>query len=129
MALFFSFLIAMLVTMALIPPLIRVAGRWQIVDLPNERKVHLHAIPRVGGLAMAVGAMLPLLLWLWSSPQVIALLAGMAVILAFGVWDDRVDLDYRLKFAGQSLAALIVWWAGVRVGYLPWIGELSRYGP
>ena len=125
MALFFSFLIAMLVTMALIPPLIRVAGRWQIVDLPNERKVHLHAIPRVGGLAMAVGAMLPLLLWLWSSPQVIALLAGMAVILAFGVWDDRVDLDYRLKFAGQSLAALIVWWAGVRVGYLPWIGELS----
>ena len=57
MALFFSFLIAMLVTMALIPPLIRVAGRWQIVDLPNERKVHLHAIPRVGGLAMAVGAM------------------------------------------------------------------------
>lgn len=125
MALFFSFLIAMLVTMALIPPLIRVAERWQFVDMPNERKVHLRAIPRVGGVAMVAGAVLPLILWLWSSPQVVALLGGMGVIVAFGVWDDRVDLDYRLKFAGQCLAALIVWGAGVRVGYLPWIGQLA----
>jgi UDP-GlcNAc:undecaprenyl-phosphate GlcNAc-1-phosphate transferase len=115
----------MLVTMALIPPLIRVAERWQFVDMPNERKVHLRAIPRVGGVAMVVGAVLPLILWLWSSPQVIALLAGMGVIVVFGVWDDRADLDYRLKFAGQFLAALIVWGAGVRVGYLPWIAQLA----
>jgi len=125
MALFFSFLIAMLVTMALIPPLMRVARRWQFVDIPNERKVHLHAIPRVGGVAMVAGAVLPLILWLWPSPQVIALLAGIGVIVVFGVWDDRADLDYRLKFAGQCVAAIIVWWAGVRVGYLPWVGELT----
>lgn len=125
MALFFSFLIAMLVTMALIPPLMRVAERWQIVDLPNERKVHLRAVPRVGGVAMVAGVVLPVILWLWPSPQVIGMLLGMGVILAFGVWDDRADLDYRLKFAGQCLAALIVWWVGARVEYLPWIGELT----
>lgn len=125
MALFFSFLIAMLVTMALIPPLMRIAERWQIVDLPDERKVHLRAIPRVGGVAMVAGVVLPVILWLWPLPQVIGMLLGIGVILAFGVWDDRADLDYRLKFAGQCLAALIVWWVGARVEYLPWIGELT----
>lgn len=125
MILFFSFLIAMLVTMVLIPPLMRVAARLNIVDLPNDRKVHTVAIPRVGGVAMVVGAVLPLLLWLLPLPEVIGLLLGMGVILAFGVWDDRADLDYRLKFAGQCLAALIVWWAGARVEALPLIGELT----
>lgn len=125
MVLFFSFLIAMLVTMALIPPLMRVATRWQIVDLPNERKVHLHAVPRVGGVAMVAGAVLPPIVWLSSLPTVMGLLLGMAVILAFGVWDDRADLDYRLKFAGQILAAGIVWWAGVQMVALPWVGELN----
>jgi len=125
MVLFFSFLIAMFVTMALIPPLMRVAERLQIVDLPNDRKVHLQAIPRVGGMAMVAGTVLPAVLWLWSLPQMTGLLSAMAVILVFGVWDDRADLDYRLKFAGQCVAAVIVWWVGVRVTELPWVGEIS----
>src|SRR3569832_2257107 len=125
MVLFFSFLIAMFVTMALIPPLMRVAERLQIVDLPNDRKVHLQAIPRVGGMAMVAGTVLPAVLWLWSMPQMTGLLSAMAVILVFGVWDDRADLDYRLKFAGQCVAAVIVWWVGVRVTELPWVGEIS----
>src|SRR3569623_1381358 len=116
MVLFFCFLIAMFVTMALIPPLMRVAERLQIVDLPNDRKVHLQAIPRVGGTAM---------LGVWSLPQMTGLLSAMAVILGFGVWDDRADLDYRLKFAGQCVAAVIVWWVGVRVTELHWVGEIS----
>lgn len=125
MVLFFSFLIAMLVTMVLIPPLMRLATRFQIVDLPNERKVHFGAIPRVGGLAMVAGAVLPLMLWLWSTPQVVGLLVGIGIIVFFGVWDDRADLDYRIKFAGQILAAVFVWWMGVRVESLPWLGELA----
>lgn len=127
MVMFFSFLIAMLVTMALIPPLMRSAAWLQIVDLPNERKVHSGAIPRVGGLAMVAGAVLPPVLWLLPSPEVLGLLLGMAVILGFGLWDDRVDLDYRLKFAGQCLAALIVWWAGVRVDEWPVLGEVAPW--
>jgi UDP-GlcNAc:undecaprenyl-phosphate GlcNAc-1-phosphate transferase len=55
------------------------------VDLPNERKVHLRAVPRVGGVAMVAGVVLPVILWLWPSPQVIGMLLGMGVILAFGV--------------------------------------------
>src|SRR3569623_3604450 len=113
MVLLCSFLAAMLVTMALIPPVMRMASRLQIVDLPIERKVHCVATPRVGGLAMVAGAILPLIVWLWSLPQVMGLLMGIIVIVTFGVWDDRADLDYRLKFAGQCIAAVVVWWMGV----------------
>lgn len=106
MALFLTFVLATFVTMALIPPLIRTAERWQFVDLPDERKVHKYAVPRVGGIAMAIGAIVPLLLW--PGERVLTgLLAGAAVIVAFGVWDDRKNLDYRIKFLGQFVGAVI----------------------
>src|SRR3569832_664552 len=105
MVLFFSFLAAMLVTMALIPPLMRMATRLQIVDLPNERKVHCVAIPRVGGLAMVEGAILPLIVWLWSLPQVMGLLMGIFVIVSFGEWDDRAVLDFQHKNTNQNNTA------------------------
>src|SRR3569623_577287 len=127
MVLFCSFLVAMLVTMALIPPLMRMATRLQIVDLPNERKVHCVAIPRVGGLAMVAGAILQLIVWLWSLPQVMGLLMGIIVIVTYSVWDDRADLVYRLKVAGQCIAAGVGGWMGVRVEELPWIGESAPF--
>jgi len=122
-ALFFSFLIAMFVTMLLIPPLMRSAQRMHVVDFPGERKVHSAPIPRIGGVAMVVGAVLPIAMWLVPQREVIALLIGMGVILVFGVWDDRRDLDYRIKFFGQLIAALVVVvYGGVRIETLPFGG-------
>ncbi len=54
--LFFSSMTALLVCMALIPFLRIVAERFQIMDQPGGRKVHAHAVPRIGGIAFAVGA-------------------------------------------------------------------------
>ena len=123
MALFFSFLIAMFVTMLLIPPLMRSAQRWHFVDFPGERKVHSAPIPRIGGVAMVVGAVLPIAMWLVPQREVVGLLIGMGVILVFGVWDDRRDLNYRVKFLGQLIAALVVVLYGeVRIETLPFGG-------
>lgn len=123
MALFLSFLIAMFVTMLLIPPLMRTAQRWQFVDLPNERKVHTQAVPRIGGIAMVIGAVIPIALWLMPDREIIGLMAGIAIILVFGVWDDRRDLHWRVKIVGQLLASVCVVWLGdVRIGMLPFIG-------
>ena len=60
MTLFYSFVVATFVTMVSIRPLIRLAERMHIVDLPADRKVHDAPVPRLGGLAMAVSAILPL---------------------------------------------------------------------
>jgi UDP-GlcNAc:undecaprenyl-phosphate GlcNAc-1-phosphate transferase len=112
MDLLLAFVIAMVVTMALIPPLVRVAARLQVLDDPASRRVHSRPMPRVGGIAMAVGALLPLCLWLPMDRTLVAYLLAVLVLLVFGAWDDRVTLGARTKFVGQLIAVLIVMLAG-----------------
>jgi UDP-GlcNAc:undecaprenyl-phosphate GlcNAc-1-phosphate transferase len=112
MDLLLAFVIAMVVTMALIPPLARVAARLHVLDQPAGRKVHAQPIPRVGGIAMVVGSLLPLWLWLPMDSTLLAYLLAVIVLSVFGVWDDRVGLPVPAKFVGQLLAVLIVMVAG-----------------
>jgi UDP-GlcNAc:undecaprenyl-phosphate GlcNAc-1-phosphate transferase len=132
--LFFSSMTALLVCMALIPLLRLVAERFQIMDQPGGRKVHKHPVPRTGGIAFAVGACASIMWWVPKDSMVLSVLVGSGIIVAFGVWDDRVDLSYRSKLVGQLLAALAVVWGGdvwfTTLPFLPdvevpaWVGML-----
>src|SRR6266702_247499 len=102
--LFLAFVIALSVTGALIPLLARWAPAIGLTDAPGPRKVHSVPVPRVGGLAMAVGVLVPTLLPVELPPSIRGLLLGLVVLLIFGLWDDRVTLGYRTKFAGQVIA-------------------------
>lgn len=102
------FLVAILLSVTLVPILMKHAPRYGFIDNPDPRKVHVAPIPRTGGLAMVVGSLVPMLVWLPLDLQMRAFLAAILVITVFGMWDDRADLDYRLKFAGQVVAALLV---------------------
>jgi UDP-GlcNAc:undecaprenyl-phosphate/decaprenyl-phosphate GlcNAc-1-phosphate transferase len=106
--LFFSFIMSLLICMALIPPLRLLAGRFHIMDQPGERKVHQYPIPRVGGIAFAIGALVSILWWVPKDSTILSVLLGGLIILGFGVWDDRVNLNYRIKLFGQLAAALSV---------------------
>jgi UDP-GlcNAc:undecaprenyl-phosphate GlcNAc-1-phosphate transferase len=112
MDLLLAFVIAMMVTMALIPPLMRVAVRLQVLDDPIGRKVHTQPIPRVGGIAMGAGSLLPLCWWLPMDHPLVAYLLAALVLLVFGAWDDRVTLSPRTKLIGQLIAVLIVMLVG-----------------
>ena len=83
-----------------------------MLDVPDWRKVHGRPIPRVGGLAMAVGALVSALLWIRADGFFHAYLAGAAIIGLFGFLDDIRGIDYRAKFGGQIAAALILIFAG-----------------
>ena len=111
--------------MLLIPVLMRAAERLQFVDMPNERKVHSRAIPRIGGVAMVVGTMIPVAMWQEIDRSIAGFLLGVGVLFVFGVWDDRKDLDYRIKFAGQIAAILItVLYGGISFNEIPFVGVL-----
>ena len=119
MQLFLAFVVALSVTAALIPVLMRCAPAIGLTDAPGPRKVHSMPVPRVGGLAMAVGLLLPTLVTVELTPPVRGLLLGLLVLLVFGLWDDRVTLGYRTKFAGQVIAAGLCMIVGnVHVGSL-----------
>ena len=122
--LFFSFLGSLVICMALIPPLMASAGRLHILDLPGGRRMHSGAVAKVGGIALAIGTFIGVLMWEPKNDVVLASLLGGLVILIFGVWDDRAGLSYRAKFAGQACAVLIVMiLGGVHINSLPLVPE------
>lgn len=128
MSLFSSFFISLLVSMVLVPPLLRFSARLGLVDVADGRKIHTGAIPRSGGIAIVLGTLVPLLIW-WPDAQLLrALILGTGVIFVFGVLDDRSGLHYRWKFFGQLLAVAIVIAAGLRIEVIPFLG-IEPVGP
>jgi UDP-GlcNAc:undecaprenyl-phosphate/decaprenyl-phosphate GlcNAc-1-phosphate transferase len=114
--LFLAFIVALSITAALIPFLALWAPGVGLTDRPGPRKVHEAPVPRVGGIAMAAGILGPVLVTIPLSPSLVALLVGMLVLLAFGIWDDRAGLGYKPKLIGQILAvALCMYLGDVRV--------------
>lgn len=114
-----SFVMAMSITMVLIPLLMRWAVPLGIIDLPASRKVHQMPIPRVGGIAMVAGILLAMIPLGMPDRPMQALIAGMMIQLVFGVWDDRRPLRAGPKFLGQALAVLVaMFWGGVRIAVL-----------
>lgn len=120
--LFFSFMTALLICVALIPPLRLLAGRFHIMAQPGERKVHQHPVPTVGGIAFAFGAFSSILWWGPKDSTTLSVLLGGLIILGFGVWDDRANLDYRVKLLGQLMAALaVILIGGIRFETIPFL--------
>lgn len=98
----------MMITVVLIPPLISVARKWNMVDAPGERKIHLSNIPRIGGVAMVFGTLLPVILLLVDHPAIQAYIAAMLILLVFGALDDKFNINYKWKFLGQLLATTVL---------------------
>jgi UDP-N-acetylmuramyl pentapeptide phosphotransferase/UDP-N-acetylglucosamine-1-phosphate transferase len=103
------------------------ARRRNVVDAPGQRRLHLSATPRGGGVGMAVVLLLSLAALDFSFvPRVIAdsgifhclvgVFAGLAIATATGMADDLLSMPSAFKFAGQMAAALIIAFC------LPWPG-------
>jgi UDP-GlcNAc:undecaprenyl-phosphate GlcNAc-1-phosphate transferase len=110
-------------------------GRWSWLPAVRPRDVHTAARPRVGGLAMWL-TVTAAFLAITSHPDTARLLrfepsaswgtdtalwgilAGMLVILLFGLWDDLASLSPGKQLAGQLLAAGCLVAAGVGVSYI-----------
>lgn len=123
-ALFFSFLGSLIICMALIPPLMASAGRLHILDVPRGRRMHPGSVAKVGGIALAIGTFIGVLMWAPKDNLITASLLGGLIILLFGIWDDRVGLGYGAKFAGQALAVVLVLTiGGVQIGSVPLISD------
>jgi UDP-GlcNAc:undecaprenyl-phosphate/decaprenyl-phosphate GlcNAc-1-phosphate transferase len=111
-----TLLLSVFITLALIPLFRRAAVRVHALDMPNARKVHTHPIPRCGGVAMALGAVGPIVFWGQMSPELTAFLVGGAIVVAAGILDDTHGLGCQFKLLAQTAAAMfLVLYGGVVV--------------
>lgn len=116
-------IVALVISMAVIPVMVRLARRFGLVDEPDARKVHTRPVPRVGGFGIFFGALVPLVLLLPLDQTLVAFLVGAGVLFAFGVMDDSRELGHYVKFIGQFLAVIIVvYWGDAYVTRLPFMG-------
>ena len=58
-----TLLISTIITIAVMPHSREVAIRLQALDRPGHRKVHGQVMPKCGGMAMAIGTCVPIMLW------------------------------------------------------------------
>ncbi len=104
-----TFVVAFAFSFVATPIVYRLAFKIGAVDVPRDgRRMHKKPIPRLGGLAIIFGFTVAICSFGQMTRSLSAILVGAAVIAVMGVVDDCKNLDAKLKFVIQIIAALIV---------------------
>ncbi len=123
--------LALVIVLLLTPVVGNVARFLGIVDRPGERRVHERIVPKLGGLALFFGIIIPALAFVDFSDEMRGLLLGATVATAVGAVDDFRGLVWWQKLAGQIGAAAIPVASGIWIDRFtfPFVGvhELSPW--
>jgi UDP-GlcNAc:undecaprenyl-phosphate/decaprenyl-phosphate GlcNAc-1-phosphate transferase len=122
-----AFVVALALTTAVTPLVVRIARRVGALDPVQERGLASEPTPLLGGLAILAGVLVSGVIFLPASPEVRGILGAAILITAVGLLDDLRDLSPGVKLLGQVAAALICVLSGVRVDdfTLPFIGRVD----
>lgn len=115
-----TFILSMLAGFCFIPFILNFCRKNKLYDIPDERKVHHSAIPRLGGISFLPSMLLSSVIMLltfenitgeqqivinrWTASCMISLL----IIYIVGITDDIIGLKARTKFIYQIIAASLL---------------------
>ena len=103
-----ALLVALVVSFLMTPIVKTFAYKVGAIDVPKDaRRMHKTPIPRLGGLAIFIGFMVSILLFVEITAEMRSILLGAVIIVVLGVVDDIMALPALLKFVVQIVAALI----------------------
>jgi UDP-GlcNAc:undecaprenyl-phosphate GlcNAc-1-phosphate transferase len=123
--------LALAIVVLLTPAVGGMARMLGAVDRPDGRRLNRNPIPRLGGIALFFGILVPSLAFLPIEREMRGLILGAAVATAVGATDDFRGLHWWQKLIGQIAAASIPTGFGVWVDRFtfPFVGihELSAW--
>lgn len=88
------------------------AEKIGLVDKPGGRKDHAAPTPVTGGLAIAIGTIVPALILTPPNPQVIGLGVAAVILVIVGLLDDILDIPWPIRVLAQVGAALAIVYIG-----------------
>lgn len=134
---FLIFSLSLLLSLTITPYLIKIAYKYNIVDKPNDRKIHQNPIPYLGGISIylsfvVVSSILHFSDYFTDKPYYffVTLIIGGTTIVFLGILDDKFDLSAKKKIAYQLFVAIFVVYMGIKIEYIfiPFVGEMVHLG-
>lgn len=123
MFLIFVFILALIISTILTPIIRDVALRFNLVDLPEERKIHSVPIPVFGGIAIIVSFFSCLILLVMlgkiSPSNQSGLLLGSLFIVGIGAWDKIWGIQSHVKMGLLFIIGIVA----VITGNIVWISH------
>ena len=111
-----ALLVALVISFLMTPVVKTFAYKVGAIDVPKDaRRMHKVPIPRLGGLAIFIGFIVGILLFVKITPEMKSILLGAVIIVVLGVVDDIMALPALLKFGVQIVAALFPALGGVQI--------------
>lgn len=124
-----AMLCAFLITFTTTPIARVIAFNIGAVDVPKDkRRMHKEPIPRMGGLAIFIGFVVASLVFCDITPQFVGMLAGAALLIVVGIFDDVMSLRAVLKLALQIVAASIAACSGNVITHITPFGFYIDFG-
>ncbi len=125
-------IIAFILGLFLVPIVIAFSEKKGLMDKPDERKIHSHPTPRLGGVAIWISAILSfvslIILSYYPYRSLLSgLLLGSSLMFLLGLVDDIYNLNAKFKFTIQITIASIVFCLGVKISslYIPFYGMID----
>ncbi len=113
---FLAFALALGVSAVATPLVRRFALRLGIIDKPNEsRKIHKVPVAYLGGVAIFIGFLTGIVVYLSPNRQLIALMVGCLILVLVGVVDDIRGLSAWVKLIWQFIAASVALSGGIGI--------------
>lgn len=114
-----NFIFALVISLISTPLAIKLAHKIGAIDVPKDnRRMHKHPIPRLGGIAIAFSFFLTLFIFNKLDFKMFIYFISSLLILISGVLDDTKGLSPKMKLLFQITASLIVVIWGVKIKYV-----------
>jgi UDP-N-acetylmuramyl pentapeptide phosphotransferase/UDP-N-acetylglucosamine-1-phosphate transferase len=114
-----AFVFGAIITILVIPQIIKYSKKYHLLDKPDQRKVHKTPIPTLGGIGFFIGFIVVSTFWMFYNHEfnsmTLSLFFALIVLFITGIFDDLKDLRASLKFLIQIIVALIIAYFGFKI--------------
>ena len=138
----FIIFLSFIITILLIPKLKIIAIKNNLLDNPNERKIHQKSISNLGGIGIYLGSFFSIaLLYIiicrflnisFEKNDLLLFILGPFLLTLLGFFDDLFNINYKIRLAIQFFISVLIYIFLLKVNFyidLTWISGNKLFVP